>query len=116
MKTIKIPLARDLFSSYEDEDLSEWELQRVEEAGADLVVYMYGVGCYCGTGNMLARDGKGRWVLEGLGHCSCDGPVGSFYSRDFDRGGTLASIKERLTEDYRKEVAALFDAAEAASG
>ena len=60
----------------DNSSLSDYELGYAIEAGVTKIVYHYEQGSYEGGGDaLLYKDGK--WYLENLSHCSCNGPLDS---------------------------------------
>lgn len=60
-------------SIWEDE-LGEWELNKLKAFEFDLGVYAYKNYGYEGSGFAVFKKGE-QWFYQELGHCSCNGPL-----------------------------------------
>jgi hypothetical protein len=110
MKAVQIEMTDSGY--FDNEALQSYELEKVEDAGVDVIVYCYGNGGYEGAGEALLRK-NGRWFYESLGHCSCYGPLDSLeLSGD---GETLDALAARMSEELLGNCARLFAAARAES-
>lgn len=56
------------------DELSEYDFERLEKLGFDLMVYGYEDGGYDGSGFAAFKKGD-QWFYQELGHCSCYGPL-----------------------------------------
>lgn len=75
------------------------------------IFYWYSEGSYCGAGYALFWNGKNKWWLKSMSHCSCNGPME--YLNDFrEYFKTLDELKNNGTPDWLKETICLFDEAE----
>jgi hypothetical protein len=92
---------------YQQQVLDQFDLQRLEEKGADTVVYWYSTGDYCGAGNAFIRI-KRKWHYHGCGHCSCYGPVDEFFPNE---GRTLRQIWKGFSDDLKNEARSVYEEA-----
>ena len=57
------------------EELSEYDLEYLDEEVYEYFIYNY-VDCgYDGSGAAVLKDNNGKFILIDLGHCSCFGPL-----------------------------------------
>ena len=69
------------------DELSDYELENLDKEAYEYFVYNYTYLDYEGEGAAVLKDNNGKFVLVGLGHCSCYGPLEErvpkcIYSRD----------------------------------
>lgn len=55
-------------------ELSEYEIQDLEERGIEAIFYWYETGSYEGSGQMIYHK-DGKYGTHDMGHCSCYGPI-----------------------------------------
>lgn len=91
-------------------ELSEYELQDLEEKGIDEVWYWYATAPYEGIGQLLLRKGD-LYDFHDAGHCSCYGPTEHV---EF-RGVPFEQLTEGFTKDRQAEVAILIETADPAN-
>lgn len=65
--------------------------------GAEELWYWYASGSYEGDGGIILRGGDGRWGICGLGHCSCNDPLGDRAAPTWH--ATLADLVAREASD-----------------
>lgn len=84
----------------------DWDLKALEQFGADLAVYWYEKGSYCGYGYILMYKQQ-KIYLHCCKHCSCDGP--NVDINDAVLWKSLAELKERATPKLLEEIQCLLD-------
>jgi len=105
MKVINVEQKPENYGYCDIAALSDYEIERAEESGADLLIYWYASGSYEGSGEALLRK-DGLWIYENLGHCSCYGPFDTTPS--FDGAQTLDALEARMTDELKGQCAELF--------
>jgi hypothetical protein len=69
-------------------DMSEWDIEKLQEKGVLEVWYAYRVDGYEGNGSAIVRTANG-WDAFDLSHCSCNDP---WY--DWNAGNEKATLAE----------------------
>lgn len=108
MIVVQIPTPDKEYLYGSDDQLTDYEIKKAEEAGVDVLVYYYASGSYEGSGVALLRK-DGNWSYESLSHCSCYGPLDSI-SGPFE---PLADLTARMSKELHGEVHPLLDAIKA---
>jgi len=97
------------YSYFENDELSEGELQHLFEQGFEEVWYWYGTAPYEGVGQLLLRVGD-LYDFHDAGHCSCYGPTEGIKFR----GVPFEQLTEGFTKEHQEEVACLIEMADPA--
>jgi hypothetical protein len=102
MITISLP-ASDLLSGYEIDELNKLM--------ADVIIYDYHIGDYCGDGHMLVFK-NGLWSHHDMGHCSCNGPLeGLADSMQIPLTDDITKLRGTITQELYDEILPLVDIA-----
>ena len=97
------------------DSLDEYDFEYLDEKAYEYLIYNYEIGCWEGDGTAVLKDNNGKFILIGLGHCSCFGPLEEcnpkcIYSleeitklldkrcQDEDDGEYIKDIAEKLKE------------------
>lgn len=108
MRVIRVPLPEG-FSGFDDEPLSESDIEKIAATGALEARYCYGYGGYEGAGHLLVHTGA-AWYHHSLSHCSCYGPVEHLALKT--GYPTLDALLQSCSEDLREELMPLMLAPE----
>lgn len=107
LKVIQIEFPKIRYSSeYDAAKFDEYDL-RAFRPDTEKLVYYYGTGSYCGSGQALYYW-HGNWYHADLGHCSCYGPT-----ENVDYTNPISSLSawlEQSTPEFHAEVQPLIDA------
>lgn len=57
------------------DSLGEYNLEYLDEEDYEYLIYNYADFGYDGDGVAILKDENGKFILIGLGHCSCYGPL-----------------------------------------
>lgn len=109
MKTVS--LGKDELSNYEIEGLNK---SRPLDVSVETLVYSYDYEGYSGNGLAVYLDNKGKYHVDELGHCSCNGPFdGGFNAISYNRNQLIKLLKKKSTEWDEQHAKAILNNMEA---
>lgn len=88
-------------------ELSEYDIKELENAGIDEAWYWYCTAPYEGSGWIIFKRGD-KWGCESMSHCSCHGPVDNIKCHSMK--DTLEDMLACCSEDSQKEMSNLVEA------
>lgn len=85
-----------IFKTNSSDELTGYDIERIERIDAEYFVYNYKVGDWEGTGWAVWKMPDGKFGYTSLSHCSCNGPVEDINSIPY----TLDEVKKISDEHY----------------
>ncbi len=101
MKEIKLPLRPERIIVALADEISEHDIERLDDISFDLFIYKYKDGGYDGSGFAIWRNGD-KFGYQEMGHCSCNGPLEDIKTSS-NALFTLEEIEALAEKNFYKE-------------
>ena len=106
-----LSLGKDTLSEYELEGLNR---NRPLDVSIQSLVYSYDYEGYSGSGLAVYLDSNGKYHVDDIGHCSCNGPFdGGFNALSYNRNQLKKILEKRSTEYCGEHAKRILNAMEA---